>query len=94
MAEGRGVALDEVLCLSRAGDVSARPPGEIGVAALRGGDNAGEHTVYFVGGGERIELVHRSHTRDHFARGAVRAAHWLAGRPPGLHPIEEMLGLS
>jgi len=91
VAEGRGG--NSPLRLSREGEVGARREGEIGVAALRGGDNAGEHTVYFVGGGERIELVHRSHTRDHFARGAVRAAGWLTGKPAGLYPIEEILGL-
>ena len=60
---------------------------------LRGGDNPGEHTVYFVGCGERIELSHRSHSRDHFARGALRAAGWLLGHPPGLYRIEDVLGL-
>jgi 4-hydroxy-tetrahydrodipicolinate reductase len=49
--------------------------------------------VMFIGEGERIELSHRSHTRDHFARGAVRAAAWLVGREPGLYPIERVLGL-
>ena len=93
VAEGRSVALADHLRLERAGEIGARPEGEIGVATLRGGDNSGEHTVYFVGGGERVELVHRAHTRDHFARGAVRAARWLVGRPAGLHAIEEMLGL-
>lgn len=91
VAEGRGGS--PPLRLSREGEIGARPEGEIGVASLRGGDNAGEHSVYFVGGGERIELVHRSHTRDHFARGAVRAASWLFGKPPGLYRIEEILGL-
>jgi 4-hydroxy-tetrahydrodipicolinate reductase len=93
VAAGRETSLDAHLRLERAGEIGARPQGEIGVATLRGGDNSGEHTVYFVGGGERVELVHRAHTRDHFARGAVRAAGWVTGRAPGLHPIEEMLGL-
>jgi len=93
IAAGRGVALDEHLVLERAGDIDARPPGAIGVQTLRGGDNTGEHTVLFVGGGERLELIHRSSTRDHFARGAVRAALWLCGRAPGLYPIEQVLGL-
>ena len=60
---------------------------------LRGGDNPGEHVVNFVGAGERLELAHRSTTRDHFARGAVRAAAWLCGRDPGLYTIEQVLGL-
>ena len=80
--------------LERAGEVGARSPGEIGIQTLRGGDNTGEHTVMFIGGGERLELIHRSHTRDHFARGAVRAAAWLIGREPGLYPIEQVLGLA
>jgi 4-hydroxy-tetrahydrodipicolinate reductase len=93
IAEGRGVALPERLVLERAGETGARPPGAIGVQALRGGDNPGEHAVYFVGEGERLELHHRSHTRDHFARGAVRAAAWLCGRAPGLYRVEDLLGL-
>lgn len=93
VAEGRGVALRDHLVLERAGELGARPEGAIGVQALRGGDNPGEHVVNFVGRGERVELAHRSFTRDHFARGAVRAAAWLAGRPPGLYAIEQVLGL-
>ena len=93
IAEGRGVPLKEHLVLERAGDIGARSPGTIGVQTLRGGDSPGEHSVLFVGGGERLELHHRSHTRDHFARGAVRAAVWLVGREPGLYHIEQLLGL-
>jgi len=93
VAEGRGQKLADHLVLERAGDIGARPQGAIGIQTLRGGDNPGEHTVLFAGGGERLELAHRSHTRDHFARGAVRAALWLQGRPPGLYRIEEVLGL-
>jgi 4-hydroxy-tetrahydrodipicolinate reductase len=93
IAEGRGVPLEDCLVLERAGEIGARPAGAIGVQTLRGGDNPGEHSVLFVGGGERLELVHRSHTRDHFARGAVRAAAWLVGRPPGRYHVEQMLGL-
>ena len=61
--------------------------------ALRGGDNPGEHTVFFFGQGERLELTHRSATRDHFARGALRAAAWVLGRTPGLYDMEQVLGL-
>ena len=93
IAEGRGVDLREHLVLERAGEIGARPPGAIGIQTLRGGSAPGDHTVMFVGEGERLELSHRSHTRDHFARGAVRAAAWLVGREPGLYRIEEMLGL-
>jgi 4-hydroxy-tetrahydrodipicolinate reductase len=105
IAEGRGKKGEERLVLERAGAIGARPEGSIGIQTLRGGDNPGEHSVYFVGRGERLELAHfvgrgerlelahRSFTRDHFARGAVRAAAWLAGRPPGLYPLEQILGL-
>jgi 4-hydroxy-tetrahydrodipicolinate reductase len=93
VAEGRGVNLDDHLVLERAGETGARPAGAIGIQALRGGDNPGEHTLMFVGGGERIELAHRAHTRDHFARGAIRAAAWLIGKPPGRYRIEQVLGL-
>ena len=93
VAEGRGAALAEHLVVSRAGEIGARPGGAIGVQTLRGGDNPGEHTVLFVGRGERIELAHRSGTRDHFAAGAVRAAAWLAGRAPGVYRVEQIFGL-
>lgn len=93
VAEGRGQRLEDHLVLERAGEIGVRPEGAIGIQTLRGGDSAGEHTVLFAGEGERLELAHRSTTRDHFARGAVAAAAWLVGREPGLHPIERVLGL-
>lgn len=93
IAEARGQSLADHLVLERAGETGARPDGAIGIQTLRGGDNPGEHVVHFVGRGERLELAHRSTTRDHFARGAVRAAAWLVGREPGLHPLERILGL-
>jgi len=91
IAEGRGKAGPAVL--ERAGEVGTRPAGAVGVQALRGGDSTGEHTVMFVGRGERLELVHRSQTRDHFAAGAVRVAAWLVGQPPGLYHVEQIFGL-
>jgi 4-hydroxy-tetrahydrodipicolinate reductase len=94
IAEGRGPARERRFVLAREGETGARPPGTVGVLALRGGDNPGEHTVLFVGRGERLELVHRSATRDHFARGALTAARWLLGRPPGLYDMEQVLGLA
>lgn len=95
VAEGRGVAEGgERLVLAREGHTGARPEGVVGIQALRGGDVAGEHTVHLLGAGERIELAHRAATRDHFARGAVRAAAWLLGRPPRLYGMDEVLGLS
>ncbi len=93
VATGRGQKLADHLVLERAGEIGARPKDAIGIQTLRGGDVAGEHTVMFVGQGERLELVHRSSTRDHYARGAVRAAEWLVGRDPGLYPIERVFGL-
>jgi 4-hydroxy-tetrahydrodipicolinate reductase len=92
IAEGRG-AREERFVLAREGQTGARAAGSIGVQALRGGDNPGEHSVLFLGRGERLELVHRSATRDHFARGALRAADWVAGRAPGLYDMEQVLGL-
>ena len=94
IASSRGQALEEHLVLERAGDVGPRPTGAIGVQTLRGGNNPGEHTVLFVGDGERLELSHRAQTRDHFARGAVQAAAWLVGREPGLYTIDQVLGFS
>jgi 4-hydroxy-tetrahydrodipicolinate reductase len=93
VAAGRGQQLSQRLVLERAGETGPRPDGAIGIQTLRGGDVAGEHTVMFVGQGERLELVHRASTRDHFARGAIRAAVWLSGRNPGLYTIEEIFGL-
>jgi len=93
VAAGRGQKLADQLVLERAGNIGARPRDAIGIQTLRGGDIAGEHSVMFIGQGERLELIHRASTRDHFARGAVRAAEWLAGRDPGLYPIERIFGL-
>ncbi|MGH0036133.1 MAG: 4-hydroxy-tetrahydrodipicolinate reductase [Myxococcota bacterium] len=93
VAAGRETELEEHLVLERAGEIGARPDGAIAVQTLRGGDCPGEHTVYFIGPGERLELTHRAFTRDHFARGAARAAAWLVGREPGLYRIEQVLDL-
>jgi 4-hydroxy-tetrahydrodipicolinate reductase len=76
---------------SRVGQVGERPRREIGLQALRGGDVIGEHTVYFFGEGERLELTHRASSRDQFARGAVRAAQWAVGKPPGLYGMSDVL---
>jgi 4-hydroxy-tetrahydrodipicolinate reductase len=77
----------------REGITGERTKEEIGMQTIRGGDIVGEHTVYFIGMGERIELTHRAHTRDMFARGAVRAAKWLVGKKPGLYDMQDVLGL-
>lgn len=78
---------------SREGIVGERTPDEIGVFGVRGGNIAGEHTVYFIGESERIELTHRATDREIFARGAVQAASWLAGKAPGVYSINDVLGL-
>jgi 4-hydroxy-tetrahydrodipicolinate reductase len=78
--------------LDRSGRMQQRGAGELGVAALRGGDVSGEHTVYFFGDGERIEITHRATTPNIFALGALRAARWLRGRPAGLYTMRDVLG--
>jgi 4-hydroxy-tetrahydrodipicolinate reductase len=93
VAAARGPAERSPLVLAREGDTGPRPEGAVGVTALRGGDNPGEHAVLLLGRGERLELIHRAATRDHFAAGALRAARWLRGRPPGLYGMEQVLGL-
>lgn len=77
----------------RHGDDAQRAPRSIGVHSLRLGDEVGRHTVYFGGPGERVELTHIATDRDVFARGALRAASWLAGRPPGRYTLADVLGL-
>lgn len=97
VAEGRGVTGEAARALfvtERSGETGPRVPGTIGLQALRGGDAPGEHTVLFLGGGERLELAHRASTRDHFVRGAIRAAAWVVGRGPGLYDMEDVLGLA
>lgn len=83
----------ETVVHGREGQVGARPPREIGVHAIRGGDIVGEHTVFFCGDGERIELTHRAADRKIFAQGAIRAAQWAVGRPPTVYDMEDVLGL-
>ncbi len=91
-ARGRGTTLAAVRTGLRDGVGPARATGSIGFAALRGGSAAGDHIVLFAGDGERIELVHRAESRDIFARGAVTAAAWLAGRPPGRYTMADVIG--
>ena len=92
-AAGRDVALAKAAVRSRDGLTGERTPGTIGFAALRGGDVVGEHSVVFAGPGERVELTHKAASREIFARGAVRAAQWGHGQPPGLYGMREVLGL-
>ena len=92
-AEGRGVALDEVADRGRDGITGARARGAIGFNAIRGGDIVGEHDVLFAGPGERITLRHVASDRTVFARGALKAALWGQGRPPGQYDMLDVLGM-
>jgi len=98
LALGRTVAkalnrdLDKVGINGRKGIVGARGKKEIALLSVRAGDIIGEHTVIFGGIGERLEFIHRAHSRDTFAHGAIRAAQWLARRKPGLYGMQDMLG--
>ncbi|HWB48814.1 MAG TPA: 4-hydroxy-tetrahydrodipicolinate reductase [Stellaceae bacterium] len=92
-AAGRETRLDAVAQRGRDGITGPRRSGDIGFAALRGGDAVGDHHVIFAGAGERLELSHRATNRAIYAKGAVRAARWVVGKPPGLYGMKEVLGL-
>lgn len=85
--------LEQRACYERKGQIGARPAGQIGIQTVRGGDVVGEHTVLYLGDGERLELGHRASSRQTFARGAVRALRWALGRAPGLYSMRDVLGL-
>ena len=93
VADGRQINLEENSVRSREGHTGVRKRGEIGFATLRGGDVVGDHSVIFAGPSERLELTHRASDRQIFARGAIRAALWGKGKPPGLYSMEDVLGL-
>jgi 4-hydroxy-tetrahydrodipicolinate reductase len=93
VARARAVSLNEVATFDRAGQNAPRTPGSIGFSSLRAGDIVGEHTVTFATAGERVEITHRATDRITFARGALRAAEWLAGQPAGLYGMQNVLGL-
>lgn len=93
VAAALGRDLGTVGVYGRQGLTGERTVREIGVMSLRSGDVVGEHTVSFGTLGERIELTHRAHNRDTFARGAIRAARWIAGRGPGVYSMQDVLGL-
>jgi len=93
VAAGRARQLDEVRRDGRSGHTGARPEGEIGFHALRGGGVVGEHHVVFLGGSDRIELTHVAADRALFAEGALLAARWMVGRAPGRYTMAEILGL-
>jgi 4-hydroxy-tetrahydrodipicolinate reductase len=99
---GTGVKLAEIVAAARSsstvvtgrsGQVGARRQEEIGVHAVRGGDIVGDHTLLLAGPGERLELTHRAHGREIFGRGAIRAAHWVVDRAPGLYDMAHVLGI-
>lgn len=93
LAQALGRDLDEVGIYSRKGIIGERKSKEIGVLALRGGDVVGEHTIFFAGLGERIEVTHRASSRETFARGALRAAKWIVHQKKGLYDMLDVLGL-
>lgn len=89
--EGRGLASAQALSAASSGRAGPRREGEIGFAVVRGGEIVGEHTVLFAGPGEELRLSHRAADRAIFARGAIRAALWLAGRPPGRYGMNDII---
>jgi len=93
LAHSLGRDLDKVAVYGRKGITGERKKEEIGIQSVRAGDIVGDHIVTFGGDGERIELVHRAHSRTTFARGAVRAALWLKDKPSGLYDMQDVLGL-
>jgi 4-hydroxy-tetrahydrodipicolinate reductase len=92
-AAGVGSDLAEVGVFARQGIIGERKKKEIGIQTIRAADIVGEHTVYFAGPGERIELTHRAHSRDHFAKGAATAAAWVVGKKCGVYSMFDVLGL-
>ena len=92
-AEALGLQYASDVAHGREGLIGERPVREIGMHAVRGGDVVGEHTVAFIGCGERIELTHKAHNRDNFARGALMAARFAVAAAPGLYDMQDVLGL-
>jgi 4-hydroxy-tetrahydrodipicolinate reductase len=93
VAAATGRDFGQVGVYGRKGMVGERTRAEIGMQVIRAGDIVGEHTVLFGGIGERLEIIHRAHSRDNFARGAVRAALWVVDQPNGLYDMQDVLGL-
>jgi 4-hydroxy-tetrahydrodipicolinate reductase len=93
VAAGRGISLGDVRVDGRSGRPGARPNGEIGFHALRGGDVIGEHQLHFIGDLERVTLGHIASDRSLFAAGALRAAAWIVGKGPGRYTMEQVLGI-
>jgi 4-hydroxy-tetrahydrodipicolinate reductase len=88
-----GRELAQVGVYARHGLIGERDRQQIGIQTLRAGDIVGEHTVLFASLGERIEITHRAHSRDNFARGALRAALWVVSQPPALYDMHHVLGI-
>ncbi|NWG01866.1 MAG: 4-hydroxy-tetrahydrodipicolinate reductase [Syntrophaceae bacterium] len=93
IAQAIGRDFGQVGIYGRRGMVGERTKEEIGMQVIRAGDIVGEHTVLFGGIGERLEITHRAHSRDNFARGAIRAALWVVNQPNGLYDMQDVLGL-
>ncbi len=93
IANAIGRDFGKVGVYGRKGMVGERTKEEIGMQVVRAGDIVGEHTVLFGGIGERLEIIHRAHSRDNFARGAIRAALWVVNQPNGLYDMQDVLGL-
>ncbi len=92
-AAARGQKFDDVAVLSREGITGERKDGQIGFSTIRGSDVVGEHTVYFLGEGERLELKQQATNRTLYAKGAIKAALWAAGKEPGLYSMRDVLGI-
>ncbi len=93
-AAARKTSLEAVAIYAREGQTGERPEGSIGFATVRGGDIVGEHAVMLIGQRERLELIHRATDRSTFARGALQAAYWLAGREPGQWQLDDVIATS
>jgi 4-hydroxy-tetrahydrodipicolinate reductase len=92
VASALGRDLADCAVYGREGITGARPRKAIGFETIRAGDIVGEHTVMFAAEGERVEITHKASSRMTFASGAVRAAGWVAGKPPGLYDMQAVLG--
>ncbi len=93
VAEGLSVNLDDNAVYERHGNIGKRKENEIGIQTIRGGDVVGDHTVMFLGDGERIELTHKALSRNNFSKGVLRAVKWLPGKTPGIYSMKDVLGI-
>ncbi len=93
IAQAYNKPLKDIARYERHGSIGPRPKGEIGIQTVRGGDIVGEHTVMFIGTGERLEIIHRATNRENFAMGALIAAKWVVGKQPGMYNMIDVLGL-